>query len=390
MNQFDHIEEIEVGKRYDTITEIDKFNPFHDAQGKFSSSNGFASYSANPKTKAGAMAIARSNNAGHGRTLNVHRESKGESITQNAKWLATGQKPKVPAAVSRARYQQQKLKQQQAQQASGGAKQNRATKPAQQQTKPNTKGGNLAQDVAGVKVSNQDKMAITQRNAKGQPSNTAKVANDNYQSRIAGKDISKTFDASKISGNDRAIDKIARANGWDKSSTVTNDLETFQKAATKSGRVMFRSVKGNGNLSADQMCNKTMTDGKASLGGNGGQAYGGGMYLTDCKLSKSWNAHRLAQSSSESYYYGDKQMMATVHPDAKIATPRQANSMKKTFRNMSASEQARFGYDHGAYIASKGYDGAKWHADSDPGAYTTMYNKSALIFYGGAVDANSI
>ena len=110
---------------------VAKFNPFHDAAGKFSNKNGFKTYSANPKTKAGAMAINRSMQGGHGRTMNVHRESKGESITQNARWLATGQKPKVPAAVSRARYQQRKLKQQQAAQ-----QQQQAPKAPANQNKP--------------------------------------------------------------------------------------------------------------------------------------------------------------------------------------------------------------------------------------------------------------
>ena len=81
-----------------TFNEVLKFNPFHDAKGRFSDKNSFSSYSANPKTKAGAMAISRSAAAGHGKTMNVHRESKGENITQNDHWLKTGQKPAVPAA----------------------------------------------------------------------------------------------------------------------------------------------------------------------------------------------------------------------------------------------------------------------------------------------------
>ena len=112
MSKYDEINEVKKADSIDHIEEVEKFNPFHDALGKFSSSNGFKSYSANPKTKAGAMAIQRSAAAGHGRTMNVHRESKGESIAQNDNWLKTGQKPKVPAAVSRARYQQRKLRQQ--------------------------------------------------------------------------------------------------------------------------------------------------------------------------------------------------------------------------------------------------------------------------------------
>lgn len=93
-----------------TFDEIVKFNPFHDARGRFASSNSFSVYSANPKTKAGAMAISRSAQGGHGTTFNAHKESQGENIDQNYKWLnggpgakqlaaqgqLPGQKPKTP------------------------------------------------------------------------------------------------------------------------------------------------------------------------------------------------------------------------------------------------------------------------------------------------------
>lgn len=73
-----------------TFDEVLKFNPFHDAKGRFASSNSFAFYSANPKTKAGAMAISRSAQAGHGGTLNRHKESQGENVGQNYNWLNGG------------------------------------------------------------------------------------------------------------------------------------------------------------------------------------------------------------------------------------------------------------------------------------------------------------
>lgn len=91
-----------------TFEEILKFNPFHDARGRFASSNSFASYSANPKTKAGAMAISRSAQAGHGTTFNVHRESQGENVGQNYKWLNGGPGAKQLAAQGQLASQQQK------------------------------------------------------------------------------------------------------------------------------------------------------------------------------------------------------------------------------------------------------------------------------------------
>lgn len=72
------------------FSDVVKFNPFHDARGRFASSQGFKTYSANPKTKAGAMAIRRSAEAGHGTTFNSHKESKGENVQQNYNWLNGG------------------------------------------------------------------------------------------------------------------------------------------------------------------------------------------------------------------------------------------------------------------------------------------------------------
>lgn len=81
-----------------SFSDILKFNPFHDSRGRFASSDSFASYSANPKSKAGAMAISRSAQAGHNDTMNVHRESMGENVGQNYKWLNGGPGAKVLGA----------------------------------------------------------------------------------------------------------------------------------------------------------------------------------------------------------------------------------------------------------------------------------------------------
>lgn len=91
-----------------TFDEILKFNPFHDARGRFASSSGFATYSANPKSKAGAMAINRSAQAGHGATFNSHKESQGENINQNYAWLNGGPGAKVLAAQGQLASQQPK------------------------------------------------------------------------------------------------------------------------------------------------------------------------------------------------------------------------------------------------------------------------------------------
>lgn len=427
MGKYDEITEVTIAKGIDTIEHVEKFNPFHDARGRFASSNGFKSYSANPNTKAGAMAISRSAAAGHGKTVNVHRQSYGENIRQNANWIGRGHQssPRQQgnatlrnrieptsglrgASAAGARWQGRNAAQGRTTNGPAKPKATQAAKPAQKpststssvkpaqstatnqaSTKPSSQNtsSSLKSETAGVNLPTSAKHSLLLRDAYGHTTtNTKKVSNDTVQKRVDGKDISKTFDANKIKGNGSAIDKVARAQGWNTSATVTNDLETFQKMAVKSGRVMFRSVNGSSNISDDEMCRRTMTDGNFSPGGNGGKMYGGGMYLTDCKFNPTdnlkKNVSRVSRSQQESYGYAFTQMMATVRSDAKIADSKTANSLVKEFQSLSAKDRQKFGWDHGAYIASKGYDGAKWFPDQNPGAYTTVYNKSALVFYG--------
>ena len=90
--KYDTIQEVGVAKTFDQIVEVEKFNPFHDKLGRFASKNGFSTYSANPKTTSGAKAISRSVDYKHGATINVHHESQGKTLDENAYWLKTGQK----------------------------------------------------------------------------------------------------------------------------------------------------------------------------------------------------------------------------------------------------------------------------------------------------------
>ena len=90
--KYDTIQEVGVAKTFDEIVEVNKFNPFHDERGRFANKNGFKTYSANPKTTSGAKAIIRSVDYKHGATINVHHESQGKTLDENAYWLETGQK----------------------------------------------------------------------------------------------------------------------------------------------------------------------------------------------------------------------------------------------------------------------------------------------------------
>ena len=427
MNEYDKIEVVEKG--VDEVEVVEKFNPFHDSAGKFSNKNGFKTYSANPNTRAGAMAIARSAAAGHMNTINVHRDARstGMTIRQNANWLGQGHQQTrgqagsatlnrrvepiaglAGASAAGASWQYQNAQQgrttgqakqpaQQAQQqpqkpapAKQTQTQQAQQKPAQQQQQTQQNGDpnqSLKNQVQDVYMSSGDKLANQPRDGSGRPTTTTNVAKAHYQDRVDGKDISNTVDVTKSKSRKDPIDQIAELQGWNKSPTVTDDLETFQKAAKKSGCVMIRSVTSNGRTgqSADDVCKSTMTDGNSPLGGSGGKWYGAGMYMVKTTYGTDTGrnlAKKINQGQNESYFYGGTQMMATVHPKAKIATPAQANKLQSDYYRLSSSQQKKYG-GYGEYIASKGYDGAQWHADSSPTAYVTVYNKSALIFYSG-------
>ena len=148
----------------------------------------------------------------------------------------------------------------------------------------------------------------------------------------------------------------------------------------------MRSVHdGKDGTPAATIAADTMTRSDISLGGSDHAAYGGGMYVVNTHLAPGASDTALSvavrSGQSSSYVYGPTQMMMTVRPGAKIATPQEANKLASEFFALPYSERSKFNDDEGAYIASKGYDGAKWQSDGNPGAYCTIFNKSALVFF---------
>ena len=342
-----------------STVEFRKFNPFHDSLGRFASAHGFKTYSANPKTRAGALAIQRSNAAGHGRTLNVHAQSKGESVRQNANWLATGQKPKVPAAVSRARYQQRKLKQQQAQQQAAQGQQKPA-QAAQSQAKP-------AQQA--------------------KPAAQAQKPKTNGHKMAEGKDISKTFSADPNSKK-RAFDQVAEQQGFDKKPKVVDQAE-FDAIVKQTGVIAYRTWDpGRDGVTRKQMTAQDfkkmfMEADSIQAAGNGGRAYGGGTYIAANSNPKpgttpSSKSAGAALRDSQGYGYSSSKVTAaiTLDPSAKVAD---YNTVSRQFNRLQRSARSKYGFDVGAYAAAQGYDamrarGAGWGCD-----YVTIFNRTKAI-----------
>lgn len=347
-------------KRYDQITEIEKtakkksfgivekFNPFHGYHGYFSSANAMTTYSANPKTRAGQLAIGRSA-PNHGDVLNVHRESKGENIRQNQHWIQTGQKPAVPAA-------------QQASAGGGGSGSSAATKPG-----------------------------ITHK-----PTSAKLDANGVPEGQVNGKNISKTFamddDARYDGGNGQlksAADQVAEAQGFKGLPTVVSEAE-LKHAAKNSGIIMYRTINegydivkdGAPKTSSDTFVEKLMYGGpeEFALNGTGYQAYGGGMYTAANKkiLGTLGQGGALAYDESTAYSASKKSrtVAMTLSPTARIANKSQID---KKFMNLSKAERKRFNYDVGAYAAALGYDAIRIPGAGVNCDYITVFNRTALI-----------
>lgn len=370
-------------KKYDYIVEVEetgsvkKFNPFHDARGRFASSNGFASYSANPNTKAGAMAIARSAAAGHGNTLNVHRQSYGENIRQNANWLGRG-KQANPRQQGNATLRQRVEPvaglpgasatgaSWQAQNAAQGRKTNPAKKPTQQQT--------------------QQQKPAQQKPAQNQQQTNGSL--NGFKGSVTGKDITQSFQLKTGHNAASAVQQVAEQQGYLGKPKLVNSTE-FYAAAKKSGVVGFRTwsdgtdVTTGKRVSAQTFKDELSNKDKIALNGSGGQAYGGGIYIATTSTPKAGTMPRgqkVTSAVNDSLAYGTRGARATaavtLDPSTKIGD---GAKLRAQFYNLSRSERQKVGGDIGAYAAALGYDALKWTNAGWNCDYTTVYNRTKLI-----------
>ena len=328
---------------------------------------GFKTYSANPKLKAAQPSIMRAHQAGHGRVLNQHRESKGESITQNAHWLQTGQKPAVPAAVSRQRYQQRKLRQQQQAQQQQQNQQSQQQNPQTQQQKPQVQSQPQSSGVSSGKATN----------------------------AVNGQDLSGKFQFSRNS-TDYAIEQVIKAQGFDGKPTLTSDKAAFTQACQASNFIAKRGVGASNQRTLDAY-DQALKTGDFYVKCSGGSVHGYGMYAASLKANgsnaKSGISH--AESTAQSYaswgHNASKIYTMTLDKSARIGTESQ---LKRQMASDSAFKQAcnsssmntRYTYDVGVYAAYKGYDAyiagsRRTAADSSYSDYTVILNRSKVIIY---------
>lgn len=314
--------------------------------------------------------ILRAHQAGHGRVLNHHRESKGESITQNANWLATGQKPKVPAAVSRQRYQQRKLQQQQQQ----AAAQNAAQKPAPKPTAPQ-----------------KPKTPPPQP----QPKPSTSISAGQAANAVNGKDLAGNFKF-KRNSTDYAIEQVIKAQGFDGKPTLTSDKKAFSDACSASNFIAKRGVGASNQRTLDAY-DQALKTGDFYVKCSGGSAHGYGMYAASVAANgkQASNGIRHAEGVAGSYasYGGTAKKVYTMTLDksAKIGDESTLSRQMKTdteFLNVCRKSGMRSTYtqDVGVYAAYKGYDAyisgsGRMTSDGSYSDYTVILNRSKVIIY---------
>lgn len=411
----DRIDEItEVEKGIDYIEEVEKFNPFHDKLGRFSSSNGMSSYSANPKTKAGAMAIQRSTAAGYGAVMNVHRESKGENIRQNDNWLKSGQKP-TPSQLARASANAPKTVAQARQNAhtnrvkgtmgatEGAAAKHPARPKTQQQPKPqqqqaqqqnqqqqaqNTTQASPKTGTVNVKQKMQSGVTM---DANFDQSTVAGARNKEFRGTAEGRDLTKSFDGRKTTatdsywGDDRYTNQVADLQGFNSPMKRVSKTE-FLNLANKNGDLFMREVGPTPDLNgrratAKQLKQAYSTENDMKMNGGGGRLYGDGIYVASgsMKVHNSGGRYNSHMSSnvqqsirSEVRGYGDGTLMTM----AWLKKPNIVNQsqIESEFNKLSRSERQKYGDHVNTYACAKGYDAMRASTE----CYMVIFNRSKV------------
>ena len=379
---------VEVEKNIDEIVEVEKFNPFHDSRGRFSNKNGFASYSANPNTRAGAMAIARSAAAGHGSTANVHRESFGENIRQNANWIGHGkqQSPRYQGAAT--------LRRLETQYTSGGLDAASATGGSwqyqNQQQGRTTKPGKQPAKQPQQKPAAQQQPQQQQPSAQKQPQQQPQKPKSDRQP-VDGKDISNTFKYDP-SAKGEPLDQVADQQGYKGKPTLIKDRTEFSAAVKASGFMAYRTL-GDGTdvvtgkrKTGDQFADDLKNSDSFSHNGTGGKVYGGGIYMAATSnptkgTAPSRSDTNAAKRDSQCYGSGStKTVGLTLDASAKIGD---YDTVRTEFRNLRASQRLKYGGDMAAYAASKGYDALKATNAGCGCDYVMVYNRTKLVIFDG-------
>lgn len=301
--------------------------------------------------------IRRSAQAGHGRTLNVHRESKGENISQNYDWMR-GQPTGVPAA---------------ARTTSGGSS---ATTPQNAPQKP-------AQKPTGQQKPKQPQQ---QNDPQASGVSAGKAAH-----AVDGKDLSGKFRFDDNSA-DYSIEQVIKAQGFDGLPTVTHDAQAFASACQASNFIAKRGV-GASNQATLNAYDQNLKSGEFYVKCSGGSVHGYGMYCASVAANGSGAKYGIqsAESTAQSYASGRSKKIYTMTLDKSAKVGNEA-SLKRQMHNdtefqkvCNASKMnSWYTQDVGVYAAFKGYDAyiagsGRYSKDGSGSDYTVVLNRSKVI-----------
>ena len=401
-DQYDQIAEV------DTIVEksedVEKFNPWHDARGRFTTAGGGGgrgSFSANPKTKSGQMAIARAYQSGHQTAFNRHKESKGENVHQNYKWInSTGRKGSFPGTRQQPGYTGTTSRRG----LNARTRTLTSTKPTNHL--PNSmRPGNTTSTASKPKTTSKpapikpkttttSKPKTTQsKPASSKPAAGAKKPSTSHKV-VNGKDLSKTIDTTGLD-RQKAMNYVARKQGYKGQGRVIKSRTEFEDAVKQSGIVMYRTL-GDGTdviskkpTSASKFIDymKTGTASQLSLNGSGASAYGQGIYTASASTrpGKKPSAKKQMAAAEASIDYqrrgAGKTVAMTLDPSAKIG---KYDTLHNELMNLSRGERRKYQNDVGVYAAAKGYDAVT--ANTWDGDYTMVYNRTKMIFFDTTYD----
>lgn len=308
--------------------------------------------------KAAQPSIRRSAQAGHGRTLNVHRESKGENINQNYDWMRGrpyGRNTAAPTSNPPT---------------TNPPNQKPAQKPPQQQKPPQKKPQPQADP--------------------NNPVSSGKAAN-----AVDGQDLRGKFKFDDNS-NDYSIEQVIKAQGFDGKPTVTNDPVAFTAACKASNFIAKRGVSATDQATMDAY-DQSLKTGEFYVKCTGGSVHGYGMYAASVAANGS-KAHRGisdAESTAQAYAVGGKAKKVytmTLDASAKVGTESalKAQMRKDTeFQKICGASKmnSRYTQDVGVYAAYRGYDayiagsGRGSNIDGSYSDYTVILNRSKVILF---------
>lgn len=372
--------------RYDHITEVKKFNPFHDARGRFASASGFKSYSANPNTKSGAMAISRSVAAGHMYTRNSHKQSTGD-LKSDANWMKLGNGGRTSGSQTLRR---------KVEPVSGlrGASAAGATWYSQNQARGKTtapsKKPAKQQSAANINTLSQQSSQAAKKPASAKPAaSQQKAPKKTGRKPVDGKDITGSFKYDRAK-NGSALDQAAEKQGFKGKPTVIKDSKTFSAAVKDSGIIAYRTI----NSGKDTVTGKRKTGAQFaddlknsdsfSHNGSGGQVYGGGIYIAANKNpvkgkapSPSASANAKGESQAYGHGSGSKTVAMTLDKNAKVGD---YNKVMSEFKTLSSTQKSKFGNEIAAYATSKGYDALRVNPYGGVD-YVMVYNRTKLIIF---------